>query len=282
MIDFQNVTKRFGAVNAVDGLTTRISGDGIHCLLGRNGAGKTTLMKLIAGHFNATDGRVTVDGAIVSASRQPGCVNFAESNAEQFNMRVSELIQAADALRNGFDPAFARRMAQRFDLDQRKRFKQLSFGMKTMLSTILTLANTSKVILLDEPALGLDAIMREQFNMLLQESVELTPRVIIVSTHLIDEIAKVARKLMIMDKGKVLAQADLDEVDERAYTLTGPANVVRPLTAGLRRIGETEVGGMLAAHIYDRRVTPPHGVTLERLPLQDFFVKLVGGGTRDE
>lgn len=145
-------------------------------------------MKLAAGHIiGCTDGEIFIDGKKISTGRTPECVNFVEGNSEQFNMKVSDLIETANLLQDAFDLGFARRMAERFELDGNKKYKQLSFGMKTMLTTILTLANSSKVILLDEPTLGFDAIMRDRFNTLLFESCELSPRVIIVSTQSHDQ-----------------------------------------------------------------------------------------------
>ncbi|MDR3305703.1 MAG: ABC transporter ATP-binding protein [Clostridiales Family XIII bacterium] len=276
MIELQNVSKRYGRVTAIDDLSLTIEENGIYILLGRNGAGKTTLMKLIAGHIGATGGAIAVCGKRVSMAHMPACVSFAESGSDQFNMRVSELIEAAGTIRDGFDLAFARRMAEKFALDGRKRYKQLSFGMRTMLSTILTLAGRSKITLLDEPVLGFDAIMREQFNALLLESYEAYPRVIIVSTHLIDEIAKVAERLIIIEKGKCLLRTDIGDIDEHAYVLTGPADAVAPLLENLNCIGQSKIGGMLAAYIYDERIPAPAGVQADRLSLQDFFIKLVG------
>jgi ABC-2 type transport system ATP-binding protein len=168
-------------------------------------------------------------------------------------------------------------MAERFELNARRKYKQLSFGMKTMLTTIITLANNTSIILLDEPTLGFDAIMRSQFNTLLLESCNAHPRVIIVSTHLIDEIAKVTERLMIINNGRILLEAGIDEVDEKAYTLSGSAKAVLPLIDGLNCIGKTAAGSVMAAHIYDDRIAPPEGVTLDRLSLQDFFINIVGG-----
>ncbi|MDR1531262.1 MAG: ABC transporter ATP-binding protein [Clostridiales bacterium] len=279
MIDFQNVTKRYGSSSAaaIDNLSMKVSDNGIYCLLGRNGAGKTTLFKLIAGHTYATEGSVFADGKKVSTLSQPDCVNFVDTGSEQFNMRLSELLDTAVTLQDGFDLGFARQMAGRFGLDLRKKYKQLSFGMKTMLTTILTLANKSKVILLDEPILGFDAIMRDRFNTLIQESYELHPRIIVVSTHLIDEIAKITQRLIIIDNGKVMLHTGIEDIDERAYVLTGLSKAVIPLLDNLNCIGKNVVGDMLAAYIYDERIEPPKGVAMDKLSLQDFFVKLIGG-----
>jgi ABC-2 type transport system ATP-binding protein len=277
MIDFANVTKKYGSTTAIDNMTLTLSEDGIYCLLGRNGAGKTTFMKLLAGHIAATEGQIEVDGQRVSPGHMPESVNFIESNSEQFNMRVMDLINTAAVLQDDFDKEFALEMAKRFGLKLDKKYKQLSFGMKTMLTTILTLANNSKIILMDEPVLGFDAIMREQFNTLLFESYQEHPRTIMISTHLIDEIAKVTERLIIINDGKILLHTDIADIDERAYTLTGPASVVIPLVKDLNCIGKTSVGSMMAAHIYGDRITPPEGVMLDRLTLQSFFINIVGG-----
>jgi len=277
MIELSDVTKKYGKTTALDRVSLKIPEQGIYCLLGRNGAGKTTMLKLIAGHIGATGGAITVDGKTVSTSRMPECVNFIESGSVQFNMRVSDLIDTAAALQDDFDRDFAREMAERFELKLSKRFKQLSFGMKTMLTTIITLSNNSKVILLDEPTLGFDAIMRDQFNTLLIESYQSNPRVIIVSTHLIDEIAKVTERLIILDRGKIILEAGINDIDEMAYTLSGLTSLITPLLGGLNCIGKTVMGNVMAAHIYDKRIAPPEGAAIERMSLQDFFINLVGG-----
>jgi len=277
MIEFTNVTKKYRNTTAVDNVSLNIPDQGIYCLLGRNGAGKTTLMKLIAGHIAATSGKITVDGNMVSTSRMPESVNFIESGSIQFNMRVSDLIDTAAELQDDFDRDFAKDMAGRFELNIKKKFNQLSLGMKTMLTTIITLSNRSKVILMDEPTLGFDAIMRDHFNTLLLESYQAYPRVLIVSTHLIDEIAKVTERLLIINNGGILLEAGIDDIDEKAYTLSGSSNSILPLLNSLNCIGKTTMGSVMAAHIYDDRITPPDGVAIDRMSLQDFFINLVGG-----
>ena len=282
MIKFKNVTKKYGGTTAIDNISLNIPDNGLYCLLGRNGAGKTTLMKLLAGHIPATDGDIILDGKFISPGSMPDGVNFIESSSAQFNMKVSALIDSAAGLQDSFDYDFAQEMLKRLELNLNKKYKQLSFGMKTMLTTIISLSNNSKVILLDEPTLGFDAIMRDQFNNLLLESYNAHPRVIIVSTHLIDEIAKVTERLIIINNGKILMETGIEDIDEKAYTLTGMTSAVLPLLDGLNCIGKTTMGSVMAAHIYDKRITPPDGVNIDRISLQDFFINIVGGGNRNE
>jgi len=281
MIQFSNVTKKYGKTLALDRISLEIPESGIHCLLGRNGAGKTTFLKLLAGHIAVTDGDIEVDGRKVSPGHMPENVNFIENGSVQFNMKLMDLINTATELQDDFDRDFALEMASRFELNLNKKFKQLSFGMKTMLNTIITLSNTTSIILLDEPTLGFDAIMRSQFNTLLLESYNAHPRVIIVSTHLIDEIAKVTQRLIIIEQGKILLEAGIEDIDEKAYTLSGQTNVIKPLLGGLNCIGKTEIGSLTAAHIYGDRITPPEGVQIDRMSLQDFFVNIVGGKSHE-
>ena len=281
MIKFTNVTKKYGNTLALDHISLELPDSGIYCLLGRNGAGKTTFLKLLAGFIPATGGNIAVDGKSVSPGHMPEDVSFVENGSEQFNMKVSELIEIAAELQDEFDREFALEMMKRFKLKPDKKFRQLSFGMKTMLATIITLANNSKVILLDEPVLGFDAIMRDQFNTLLLESYHAHPRLIIVSTHLIDEIAKVTERLVIIDEGKILLETGIDDIDEKAYTLSGPTSTVLPLADSLNCIGRTTMGSVTAAHIYGDRITPPDGVAIDRLSLQDFFINIVGGNSNE-
>jgi len=277
MIELANLSKKYGNTKAIDQISLSLPESGIYCLLGRNGAGKTTLMKLLAGHIAASGGEISMEGMRVSPGHMPEDVSFIESGSVQFNMRVSELIDAAAGLQEEFDRDFAREMAERFELNPKKKFKQLSFGMKTMLTTIVTLANNSKAILLDEPTLGFDAIMRDQFNSLLLASYHANPRLMIISTHQIDEIAKVTERLIIIDKGRILLEAGINDIDEKAYTLSGQQAAVLPVLDGLNCIGKTTAGSVIAAHIYDKRIAPPDGVSIDRLSLQDFFINIVGG-----
>lgn len=282
MIELTNVTKKYGKIVAISHISLNLPKEGIYSLLGRNGAGKTTLMKMLAGHIQATEGQITISGHNISPSHTPENVNFIESNSVQYNMKASMLLDTAAKLQDDFDRDFAYEMMKRFKLDPNKKYKNLSFGMKTMLTSIMTLANNSEVILLDEPTLGFDAIMRDQFNTLLLESYHTHPRIIIISTHLIDEISKVTERLIIIDKGMLLLETGIDDIDEKAYTLSGPVKLVQPLLERLNCIGKTIAGNVMAANIYDDRITLPEGVEISRLQLQDFFINIVGGNKNEQ
>ncbi|AIW84529.1 ABC transporter family protein [Bacillus mycoides] len=276
MIKLSNVTKDYGKNEGLRNFSVTLDSPGIYCLLGKNGAGKTTFLKLIAGHHNASAGQVTVKGNLVNMMRMPEQVYFVASDAEHFNMRIKDLFKTANELHNQFDLNFAIGIAQRFKLDLNKKYEQASFGMKVMVNTILGMASNKDVIILDEPVLGFDAITRKNFYDLLQECNEQKPKIIIVSTHLIDEISSVAEKLLIIDKGELKLYADTNDIDEMAYSVTGPVDIVEQVTKGLNIIGKKNVGGFVSQYIFDKPIEDTDTVIISPLGLQDFFISLVG------
>lgn len=281
MIELNNVTKKYKNFNALKNINLKLDDYGIYCLLGRNGAGKTTLLKSIAGYQNITNGEILIDNKKISTSSMETGVSYIQNFAKHFNLSVENLIKTAYNLQPDFDYEFALEMIERFNLDKSKKFKKLSLGMKTMISTIICLSSTKKVILLDEPVLGFDAIMRSEFYELLLESFERHPRIIIVSTHIIDEISKTVQKLIIIDNGMIKFYDSIDIIDEKAYSVTGLKSEVDKITQSLNVIGETLAGNFSTKYILDERILHSQNVTIQSISLQDFFINIVGkkGGT---
>jgi ABC-2 type transport system ATP-binding protein len=275
MIEWKEVSKLYGKTQALNSFSLTISEPGIYCLLGRNGAGKTTLLNLLAGHQGVTSGDILANGKRVDVLSMPDEVYFVASGAPQFNVRLQQLFEYACDVNPDFDMPFALEMASRFKLDLGKKFKQLSFGKKAMASTLIALSSGKEILLLDEPVLGFDPIMRKTFYELLAESCAEKPKTVIVSTHIIDEIAKVAQRLIIIDKGQLTLFCEMSEIDEKAYCVLGVKQYVEAATQRLRVISETTAGGFLSRYIYDNRIPESDKYTITALGLQDFFIGLV-------
>ena len=275
MIEFDHVTKRYGKTLALDDLSLSLSEPGIYCLLGRNGAGKTTFLKSLAGHIAISDGTVVVNGHVVSTLAMPTNVHFVETTAAQFNFRLLDLFNAAAAINPVFDATAAREAAGRFKLDTHKRYRQLSFGMKAMVNTLLALYSGKDILLLDEPVLGFDPVMRRTFYDMLGQCCADTAQTVIVSTHIIDEIEKTAQRLIVIDHGRVILFCDMTEIDEKAYSVTGPAEAVIAATQGLHVLDEVKAGGFLSRNVFDKRITANDNLKISPLGLGDFFIALV-------
>ena len=185
-------------------------------------------------------------------------------------------------MNQNYDYGFALEMMERFELDGKKKFHHLSLGMKTMVSTIICLASNKEVILLDEPVLGFDAIMRMEFYDMLAESFQRHPRMIIVSTHIIEEIAKTIQKLIIIDKGSIRFFDTLQSVETKAFRISGLQKDVEAATRNRTVIGQDTMGGLATSYIFD---TPPKqmaSLEIQPMSLQEFFIQMVGhkGGTK--
>ena len=123
--------------------------------------------------------------------------------------------------------------------------------------------------------------MRSEFYELLLESFERHPRIIIVSTHIIDEISKTVQKLIIIDNGMIKFYDSIDIIDEKAYSVTGLKGEVDKITQSLNVIGETLAGNFSTKYILDEHILHSQNVTIQSISLQDFFINIVGkkGGT---
>ena len=276
MIELKQVTKQYGQATVLKNITLSIGEPGIYCLLGRNGAGKTTLLKSIAGYQNITSGVIKVDGRKITTSALETDVSYIENFAKHFNLPVRKLLKIASEVNPDYDYDFASEMTERFELEGKKKFNHLSLGMKTMVSTIICLASNKDVILLDEPVLGFDAIMRVEFYDMLEESFRKHPRIIIVSTHIIEEIAKTIQKLIIIDKGSIRFFDTLQSVETKAFSISGLQKDVETATQNLNIFGQDTVGGLVTRYIFDAPPERTASLEIHPLSLQDFFIQMVG------
>ena len=276
MIELKQVTKEYGRSAILKNITLTVEEPGIYCLLGRNGAGKTTLLKSIAGYQNITAGTIQVDGRTITTAALDTGVSYVENFARHFNLPVGKLLRIASEVNPSYDYEFALEMMERFELDGKKKFRHLSLGMKTMVSTVICLASGKSVVLLDEPVLGFDAVMRMEFYDMLAESFRRHPRIIIVSTHIIEEIAKTIQKLIIIDRGRICFFDTLQSVEEKAFSVSGFQKDVEAAVGDRNVISQDTVGGLVTACIFDNPPEQAEGLEICPLSLQDFFIQMVG------
>lgn len=276
MIELSNVSKRYGKVCAIDNLSLYIHEAQICCLLGRNGAGKTTLMKMINGSIAKSSGRILINGNEVTTINMPENIRYIEAAKKQFNFKISELIKLATELDPMFDSEFAALMINKFGLPSNKKYNSLSFGMKTMVTTMLSLSSNADIILLDEPVLGFDAITRKEFYDLLQMSFEAHPRIIIVSTHLIDEIANIASQIIMIDKGRVIMNEDINTILEKSYKISGISEKVETAIKDINVISKDIIGKYSTAYVFDRRILEYDDIQIENMSVETLFIKMLG------
>jgi ABC-2 type transport system ATP-binding protein len=241
-----DVTMQFHEQTALDRVSTAIEQDSITGLLGRNGAGKTTLMQLLTGHRVPTSGAVRVFGE--SPYENDGVLSricfIKEGQRYPDHFWVRDALDAASLVFPQWDGDLAASLLRDFDLPVRRPIKKLSRGMHSAVGIVIGLASRAPVTLFDEPYLGLDAVARQLFyDRLLADYAE-NPRTVVLSTHLIEEIADLLERVLLIDKGRVLLDADTESLRGSAVTVTGPRERVADF-AGRHELLHTE---SLAGH----------------------------------
>ena len=276
-IELKNVTKRYGGVTALDGVSLTLEAGKIYGLLGRNGAGKSTLLGVLSNRIFADGGTAFINGNPVGSSAAQDllfCVG--EANYYCPACRVKDLFFWAGKFYAGFDETLAEEIAGKFRLDVNRRFKSLSTGYRSICKLTLALALRIPYLVFDEPVLGLDANSRELFYTLLLGSYAKNGGTVVLATHLIEEVASLLEEVVLIDHGKILLQRSAESLRESGYCVAGPEQEVDRYCAGKHVVGEDRLGGLKLAYCLGGREPVPAGSPLQfsQMSLQKLFVKL--------
>ena len=208
-ISIANLTKRYGAQLAVDDFSLTLEDGAVCGLLGPNGAGKSTAFKCLLGLDRATSGTIDVAGAPVTAKTFEYLAYVPETSALYENYSVGSHIEAARRTYGSFDVARAAELAATFKLDSKKRVRRLSKGQKTALALVLAFAIRPRVLVLDEPASGLDPIFqRTVLDLIIDASAGGAS--VLFSSHQIGQVERAADTIAVLRRGKLVLRGDID------------------------------------------------------------------------
>lgn len=256
---------------------------GIYGLLGRNGVGKSTLLKIITNRIFPDSGQVMLDGESLAenSAQLEKIFLMSEVNLYPKSMEVQEAIRWTARFYDGFDQVLATDLLTKFDLAPRQKIAKLSTGYQTIFKLIVALCVPAEFVLLDEPVLGLDANHREIFYHTLIENYTKRPRIFVISTHLIEEVANIINHVLILAEHQLIIDQSTDDLLERAHAVSGPAVEVDAYTQGLNVIGSEVLGGMKTIYILgdlDETRILSDLIKLERVDLQKLFIQLTTAG----
>jgi ABC-2 type transport system ATP-binding protein len=237
VISARGLTKRYGKQVAVDGIDLDIPAGRIVGLIGPNGSGKTTTLKAALG-LVPFDGQLTVMGLDPRTQRdalmQDVCF-IADVAILPRWLRVMDAIDFVAGVHPRFDRARAERYIANTRLRPTMKVKEMSKGMIVQLHLALVMAIDAKLLVLDEPTLGLDIIYRKQFYQNLLEDYFDENKTIIITTHQVEEVEHILTDLLFIRDGKIVLAASMDEVGERyvevmvAADKVTAANALQPL-----------------------------------------------------
>ena len=279
-IKIDNVSKRFGQTQALDNVSVQFGEQKIYGLLGNNGAGKTTLFNVITNRIFAENGVVSMDGELMldSESALSQIYMLSEANYYPEDMNVKEAFYWASCFYSGFDSALAKELASRFQLPLKKKIEALSTGYETIFKIVIAFASNAPILLLDEPVLGLDAGHRDMFYKLLIERYSENPCTIVISTHLIAEVANIIEHCVIIKNGRIIKDIPCEELLANGYTVSGSAALVDEYIQGKDVIYSGSLGGLKTVSVSGSVPSAgdrPDGLEFGKLNLQEYFINLM-------
>lgn len=281
-IQIKNVTKRYKDITALDQVSFSFEYGKIYGFLGRNGAGKSTLINIIANRIFADSGEILIDGISAKENMSVHEKIFCMSEVDLYNtsLKVKELFKWINRFYDSFHLELAFEIAEKFNLDLNKRFKALSKGYQSIFKLTVALSLQVPYVIFDEPVLGLDANHRELFYELLLKDYEKNERTIIIATHLIEEVANLIEEVVLIDKGKILLQENVNSLLESGYGVSGLSSEVDTYCKEKNVIGYEELGNLKIAYVLGEKTPlPPKGnLTISTMNLQKLFVKLTEKG----
>jgi ABC-2 type transport system ATP-binding protein len=238
----ENLVKHYGKTKAVDGLSMSVPRGAIYGFLGRNGAGKTTTIKSLLGLARPTSGGATVLGYDIQREHLQVLqhTGFVSENKALFeNLTGEEMVR----FNKGFFPTWSDKLVTRyrdiFEIPMDVPFGKLSLGNKTKVCLMLAMAQGAELLVLDEPTSGLDPVAIDILMEVLIDDHASEGRTVFFSSHQLAHVQKIVEWVGIIDHGKLLLEARLEDIrqDYRAITASGPdeaARLARPEIVAMR------------------------------------------------
>ena len=244
IISAEKLTKRFGRTLAVDHVDLEIPSGRIVGLIGPNGAGKTTLMKAILG-LTTFEGRLDVMGLNPARNRSKlmeSVCFIADVAVLPRWIRVWQLIDLVENLHPGFNRETCLQYLARTKISRNSRVRQLSKGMVTQLHLALVMAIDVKLLVLDEPTLGLDILYRKQFYSNLLNDYFDEQRTILITTHQVEEVEHILTDLVFINDGRIILNCSMEDIETSyAELVASPANA--SAARALNPLNERELFG---------------------------------------
>ena len=288
MIEVKHAVKSFSGFHALDGADITVPDGSIYGLVGPNGAGKSTVIRHITGIYRPTSGEVLVDGE--SVYENPGKKALMAAIPDDWYYFSSATIRDMMKFYRGFYPSFDMERYEKFKevfaLPEKSAIRRLSKGMQKQAAFWLAMCCRPKYLILDEPVDGLDPVMRRQVWSLIMADVAEHGTTVLVSSHNLRELEDVCDHVGIMNKGKVLLERSLSDLQENIVKLQVVWSGEVPALPGDLAVLHTSHVGRVYTYIVRGNAEDIRGrmallspLMLEALPLslEEIFIYELGG-----
>ncbi|MDT5272139.1 MAG: type transport system ATP-binding protein [Acidobacteriota bacterium] len=244
-IETRDLGRKFGKFVAVKNVSLTVPKGTVFGLLGVNGAGKSTIIKMVMGHLQPTSGEIRVLGRtlgedLLGIRRR---VAYVSENRYLYEwMTVEESLRFTRAFHETWDDKKAADLLKRFSLPAEKKVRQLSRGNRARLCLLLALSFNPELIVLDEPTSGLDPIVRRDFIENIVAEIAEEGKTVLFSSHIVEEIERVADYVGIINEGELLLVSTIDEIKASYKRVRYATNGTRPEVAGVPGVLAVENG----------------------------------------
>lgn len=299
IIETRGLTKKYGNQISVSNLNIHVKKGRIYGLLGRNGAGKTTTMRMLLGLTQPTSGEVQIFGKTLVNNEKtilPKIGSLIESPGFYQNLTATENLKFFADLRGLKKAGCIKEALNLVNLPygDKKLFSQYSLGMKQRLAIALAIMHNPQVLILDEPINGLDPIGIAEVRSFIRELCDSYGKTIIISSHILSEISLLADDIGIIDRGVLLEEESLKELEEKnakyIHFITSNAKKAAQVIESLFQTKNVKITDEYNLYLYDtvlpvakiNRTLIESGIDIKEVhlceeTLEDYFKKITGG-----
>ncbi len=280
-IRFDDLWKSYGRKIAVAGLTFEVRAGEVVALLGRNGAGKTSAIKILMGQLKPTLGRALLygeDSWKLPPMRRARVGYMTEGNRLDPWSTVEQMMHFTRAFYPNWNAEGVQRLQEHFRLPFKRRVGHLSNGERGQLALVLALGADPDVLVLDDPMLGLDAVVRHEFFETMAAVLTQRDRAVLFTSHILDDVERVADRIIILKEGSMLADANLEDLRSRVrryhLRLKDDLDIPTALPGLLSRRREGRGWSVVAADAEGLRALELESMEEESLSLEEIFVAM--------
>src|SRR6185369_5920387 len=218
----ERLTKHYGGRRVVDSLDLRVPQGSVYGLLGRNGAGKSTAIKMLMGMVRPDSGRAMLlgeDSATISDLTRSRIAYLAEGHPLYGWMTIDEAVKFTRSFYSRWNDTLVDQILDHFELRRKQKFRRLSRGQQAQVSLALAVAPDPELLILDDPTLGLDTVVRRDFLESLIQIIQRQGRTILFSSHILSDVERVAERVGVLVNGVLRVDCPTDVFREQVRKL---------------------------------------------------------------
>lgn len=287
MIEVRNVIKEFDGFRALDDLSMTVPTGSVYGLVGPNGAGKSTIIRHLTGIYRQDAGEIMIDGAPVFENPEvKSRIAYIPDDIFYYaNASIREMMDFYRSIYPHFDAERFKKLSDVFGLDPKRQMRRLSKGMQKQAAFWIAMSLRPEILILDEPVDGLDPVMRRQIWSIIMADVAENGTTVLVSSHNLRELEDVCDSVGIMNKGKIMIERSLNELQENIVKIQLALPDGESLPEGLDILHKSNTGRLQSLIMHGtqedltEKLQSAHPLFIDAVPLtlEEIFIYELGG-----